>query len=113
MRNFDWNLRRQVKLLILAIVVGLAFSYCVEAEAASAVTANSTLACVTKDEYSEAVQFIINEDMASLRAYIERGRCIILKAGVQVTITDAGFLVHEFVVQGVKLYTARENLRLR
>lgn len=82
------------------------------ASAQSAMTTKGTLACASKQWLDDAMDFAIAKDMDSLQAYISGGRCIILKEGLRVTITDAGFLTHEFVVQGIKLYTPRENLRL-
>lgn len=96
------------KLIILACLLLPAL-----ASASPATTTPSTLACTTKAYYSNAIDFIIAKDMGSLEAYINQNKCIVLKGGLRVTITDAGFMTHEFVIQGITLYTASENLKLR
>ena len=62
----------------------------------------------------EALSFAVANDKASIKAYKQSGKCFFpLKGGLNVTITDVGFSVHEFVFQGTKLYAPAEALMRR
>lgn len=80
--------------------------------AAQAVTTGGYLACLSEQWLDDIITFAVSKDTASVNAYMESGKCIVVKAGLKVTLTDAGWTVHEFVFQGVRFWTPVEGLKL-
>jgi len=73
-------------------------------------TKSGYIACRSSDLLKDVFAFLRTEDRSSLNAYLQSGRCIALKDGVEVTVTDWGFATTEFVYQGTKYYTPTEAL---
>ncbi len=85
----------------------------VDAQANAATTKGGHAACLTKQWYEDMIQFVAQGDRASFNAYIEARRCVVVKAGLRVSVVEwPGMFggTAAFVYQGVKLWTAREAL---
>ncbi len=100
-----------MKITILTTLLVLALLPAV-ASAATAVTVAGNIACLSEGELDDAITYAVNKDTASLQSLLDRGRCLILKGGLRVTVTDAGFTKHEFAYRGIKLWTVAEGLRV-
>jgi hypothetical protein len=46
------------------------------------------------------IDFVAQGDRNSFNAYVGSGRCFLLEAGTEVTVTDVGFTTVEFVIRG-------------
>lgn len=78
-----------------------------------AVTNQGCIACLKKEWLNELVSFTLTKDQDSFKAYIAGKKCIALREGLKVTVTEVpGFFnTHAgFVFQGVKFWTIREAL---
>jgi len=95
-------------------VVALLFTilFAARADAAPAVTREGYVACVTEEYLDDFLKYLAADDKYSYMALLERNQCIMLKKGLRVTITDAGFTRHEFSYRGVKLWTVAEALKV-
>ena len=86
----------------------------VVASTTTSTTKAKYFACLSRDELEDMLSFASANDLASGQALIDRGRCVVLKAGVPVTVTGtAGFGKVEFVVKGepsVHFYAPREAI---
>ena len=92
-------------LIILAITTP---AYCM-----SGTTVGGQIACTQKGWYNDMVQFVAAEDKESFKNYINRKRCVILKKGLHVTVTDSPGMfggTTGFVFHGYKFWTAREAI---
>ena len=70
-------------------------------------------ACRSREWWDDLVSSQVQGDRDSFSAYIDSGRCVVLKSGAKVTITDYPGLFGgtvEFVVRGVKLWGPREGI---
>lgn len=70
-------------------------------------------ACLTEALLDDFVTFATAGDTANMNAYLQSQRCISLRGGITVTITERSGLLGAkvaFVFQGVKLWTVREAL---
>lgn len=77
----------------------------------AATTVEGYVACLTEEWLDDIVSFSVAKDHGSIQAYLDQDKCVILRGGLRVTITDAGFTKHEFSYMGLKLYTVREGLK--
>ena len=77
----------------------------------SGVSTGGHTACFKKSWYKEAVSFVVAGDMDSFESYFDTKKCLSLKEGIKVTITESPGIfggTTGFVFRGVKLWTARE-----
>lgn len=79
--------------------------------AASYRTVGGQIACLSEEWLDDMFSFVAAKDMGSFEAYIDSQRCLILKAGLPLTITDFGFTVHEIVISGIKLWVPIEAVK--
>lgn len=85
----------------------------VHAYAFSAVTKDGYVACLKKEWLEDVVSFVSAKDKASFQSYIDSQKCIAIKGGLRVTVTESPGMfgrTAEFVYKGVKLWTIREGL---
>lgn len=96
------------------LIIGLAG--CLISQAAIALPATTkehSVACRTKSQIEDMTSFRAADDRASFNAYLNSGKCIVIKGGRKVTVTDSpGFMggYAGFVYKGVKLWTTRGGL---
>lgn len=96
---------------LIVFVIFIIFSS--QAHAISATTNDGHAACFKKEWLDDVVNFIIAKDMGSFQAYLDSKKCIILKKGLRVTVTESPGMFGSkagFVFNGVKLWTVREGL---
>lgn len=96
--------------LILLIVSVLISS---QVHAMSGITTGGHVACLKKEWLDDVTSFVIAKDMDSLQAYLDTDKCIVLKKGLRVTVTEPPGMfggTSGFVYKGFKLWTYREAL---
>jgi hypothetical protein len=76
----------------------------------AATTVEGVAACRSQEWLNDVVAFSAAKDYGSIQAYLDQKKCVVMKGGLRVTITDVGFATHEFVYMGTKLYTIRKGL---
>jgi len=94
--------------LIFIVVFGLMSN---QVYALSAISKGGHTACLKKEWLNDIMSFSIAKDYDSLQAYLDSQKCIVLKKGLRVTITESpGMLggTTGFVFKGIKLWTVRE-----
>ena len=94
--------------LIFLVVFGLISS---QAHAMSATTKGVHTACLKKEWLDDVISFIVAKDMDSFQSYLDSKKCIVLKKGLKVTITEFPGMfggTAGFVFKGIKLWTVRE-----
>jgi len=89
--------------------------FSVKAYAQTATTGKHCIACLTAELYEDILKFSYAEDAKSAKAYIDSGKCFILKEGIKVTITKPPKSIFfdkklEFAYKGIKLWTNSGNL---
>jgi hypothetical protein len=98
------------KFLVLAsLVSSLAFSCLCFGET----TKDGYPACLTKEWLDDLIVFVAADDVKSINAYISMKRCVVLKGGIKVTVTDSSGLIGtqtQFAYMGIKFWTLREGL---
>lgn len=70
-------------------------------------------ACFTREWLDNFITFANADDTGSIQAYLDQQRCLNLRAGITVTVTDAPGVfgsVVGFTFQGVELFAPREAL---
>ena len=99
------------KLILIIVICGLNPINAIAL--GSATTEGGHIACVKKEWFADIMKFIVAEDKASVQAYLDANKCIILKKGLKVTITESpgafGTKVG-FAISGIKLWSVREAL---
>ncbi|MGM0984856.1 MAG: hypothetical protein ACQEXG_15775 [Pseudomonadota bacterium] len=83
------------------------------AHAMPAVTKAGHVACLSEQWYKDMVSFVAAEDMQSFQAYIDMKRCVLVKDGLRVTVTQSPGMfggTAGFVFRGQRFWTAREAL---
>jgi hypothetical protein len=97
-----------------ATACGLAIWLSVSTAYAMPATTNpGYVACRTESQLDEFISFVVAKDQGSMNAYLNNRKCVSMKAGLKVTVTDSpGFLGGKagFVFRGVKMWTVREAL---
>jgi len=99
-----------MKQIILAIVLGFLST---QAYALSGTTKGGHTACLKKQWLDDVISFVVAKDMDSFQAYLDSKKCIVLKEGLRVTVTDSPGMfggTAGFVFKGIKLWTVREAL---
>ena len=84
-----------------------------QAHAMSGITTGGHAACLKEEWLDDVTSFVIAKDMDSFQAYLDSNKCVILKKGLRVTVTDSPGMFGGkagFVFKGVKLWTYREAL---
>jgi len=77
----------------------------------SAISVKKLPACLSEEWIDDMMGFAQVRDYKSWDSYLEMNRCVILRLGLKVTVTNAGLIKHEFVYEGLKMWTPREALR--
>jgi len=96
--------------LIFILIFGLITS---QVYAFSAVTKGKVPVCLKKEWMNDMLSFLNSGDEDSFMAYQDTKKCIMLKKGLRVTVTDPPGMfdgIAEFVVKGLKFWTVREEL---
>jgi hypothetical protein len=99
-----------MKRLILVLIIVLIST---QADALSGITKGGHVACLRKEWLNDVISFVVAKDMASFQAYLDSNKCIILKKGLRVTVTESPGMfggTTGFVAQGIKFWTVREAL---
>jgi len=99
-----------MKKLIIIIALVLLTS---QAYAMPATTKGGGAACIKKEWLNDMFSFVAAGDKASFQAYMNSKKCIILKKGLRVTVTESPGMfggTAGFVFRGYKFWTARESL---
>lgn len=95
-------------LFLLFFLVGNA-----HADALSAKTVEGYAACSKKEWLDDMSAFAARNDQAGFQAYLDAGKCVLLKSGLNVTVTQSPGLLGtqaEFDYKGTKFWTVREAL---
>src|SRR5688572_5636303 len=98
--------RGAMRTLLIIAIGGAAFvvqAGTVDAQAATTVA--DYPACLTKEWLDDFQSFALAKDMASADAYVRDKKCIVVRGGLQVTITDLGVIKSEFAYNGFKFWT--------
>lgn len=83
------------------------------ADALSAKTVEGYAACSKKEWLDDMSAFAAKNDQAAFQAYLDTGKCVLLKSGLNVTVTRSPGLLGtqaEFAYKGAKFWTVREAL---
>lgn len=99
---------------ILCLIIGTILLLPGQAFAVRATTVGDSVACLSKESRQEMQQFVISKDKDSFTAYINSGKCIIMKDGIDVTVIDMPGMfggITSFIYQGIKFWTTRNGLR--
>ncbi|SEH08108.1 hypothetical protein [Candidatus Venteria ishoeyi] len=99
-----------MKKLIVAIVLGFLST---QVYALSGTTKGGHAACLKKQWLDDVVSFVVAKDMDSFQAYLDSKKCIVLKKGLRVTVTESPGMfggTAGFVFKGIKFWTVREAL---
>jgi len=84
------------------------------AYAMSGTTKSGYAACVSEEYLDDFISFAVAKDYGSIQAYLDTQKCIELKQGLRVTVTDSPGMFGGktgFVIKGIKLWTVREGLQ--
>lgn len=100
------NMNRSVLFIAFVVVFGNVL--------ASAATTNSGYpACLKKEWLDDLVQFSISKDNNSWKAYMNSGKCLMMKGGLKVTVTESPGVfggTTGFIFEGTKAWTLREAI---
>lgn len=95
------------------IIFAVALLWASSAHALVGTTVDGFAACFSKSDVEDLVKYSVAKDQASFNALLAAKRCIILKGGVTVTITESpgvfGTLT-QFAIEAVKMWTVREGI---
>lgn len=82
-----------------------------QAWALKATTVENICACHNRGDVEDMVRFANAGDEDSFGAYVRAGKCITMRGGIDVTVTETTFGGYsEFVFRGLKLWTIRHGL---
>jgi len=99
-----------MKKVIFIVLFGLIST---QAYALPGTTKGGYVACTTEKLLDDIVSFVTAKDKDSFEAYVNANKCIILKKGLNVTVTDSPGVFGSkagFVFKGIKLWAQREAL---
>lgn len=97
------------KIVLATISAALSFP----AFGMSGTTNDGYVACLSEALLDDVTKFVTANDKASLQAYLDSKKCIIIKGGLKVTVTESPGMFGGktgFVFQGLKLWTYREAI---
>lgn len=100
-----------MKNFVLAIVLG---SLSTQAIALSGTTKGGYAACLKKQWAHDLTRFVVAKDKDNFKSYIDSKKCIILRKGLRVTVTESPGVfggTAGFVVKVIKFWAAREALK--
>lgn len=95
--------------MILALALTAAM-----APAHSAETVGGKVACLSSEWLDDFVKFAVADDMASIQAYMDQQKCMVINDGLKVTVLEyPGMLGGQWLVsfRGTKFYVQREGIR--
>lgn len=98
---------------ILYLVITIILFSTGQAFAIKATTVENGIACLSKESLQEMQQFSISKDQDNFTAYIQSGKCIIMKAGLDVTVIDPPGMfggMTTFIFKGIKFWTFKHSL---
>ena len=78
-----------------------------------ATTVGGHIACLKKEWLDDIISFVVAKDSDSGQAYLNSKKCIVLKKGIRVAVTESPGMFGGtvgFVAKGVKLWSVREAL---
>ena len=105
---------RQTKMKKLKLMLSITFVFVFsQAHAMSGITTGGHAACLKKEWLDDVTKFVVAKDIDSFQAYLDSNKCIILKKGLRVTITESPGMfggTADFVFKGIKMWTYREGL---
>lgn len=97
------------KVLVFAFLLALSSP----ALALPGTTKGGHVACIKEQWLNNMVAFVASGDRASFAAYIEQKRCVVMKSGLKVTVTDGPGMFGGkagFIFRGTKFWTVREAI---
>jgi len=80
-----------------------------------ATTKPNQFACFSMGAVEDMIDFVAQGDRTSFNTYVHSGRCFLMEAGMEVTVTDVGWTTVEFVVRGKpgeKLWAVRGAIEI-
>lgn len=82
--------------------------------AASGTTKSGYIACTTEQHLDDVMSFAVNNDTASVNAYISSYKCVSLRGGLNVTIMDTTWTGKiQFAFEGTMMWTVSEAVYFR
>jgi hypothetical protein len=99
-------------------VLGLALAAVLSMQTVTAdqVTEGKFYSCLSTQWLDEFTDFAVRNDVDSMRGYLERKRCLLLKPDLPVTLADDAD-PHapraEFMIQGIRFYAPSEEIGFR
>jgi hypothetical protein len=78
-------------------------------------TIGGNIACISEQYLDDMTQFYLNKDKGSFQAYIDGGKCVVMKENLPITVMGrSGFMWSktEFVFKGVRFWSASEAIKL-
>ena len=95
------------KLIVILIIVLMSAN----ANAQSATTNENYIACTSERYYEDMMAFVGAGDTASFEVYRAANKCLILKAGMTVTVIDRSLFGPTVIMyKGVKLWTVGDAI---
>ena len=89
---------------------------CDKAIADDQVTEGKYFSCLSAQWLTDFTSFVVNQDDANIRAYLDGNRCLLLKPNLPVIVTqDPGALgtTTAFTIQGIEFFAPSEEVVLR
>lgn len=77
------------------------------------ITKENYVACLKKQWIEDIVSFLTTLDEGSFNAYIDTKKCIMMKPGLRVTVTEWPGMFGsyaEFIFEGTRFWTVRKGL---
>lgn len=99
---------------VLGFALGAVLS--VQTMAADQVTEGKFYSCLSTQWLDEFTDFAIQNDVDSMRVYLERKRCLLLKPDLPVTLADDADPLApraEFMIQGIRFYAPSEEITFK
>lgn len=99
---------------VLGFALGAVLS--MQTMAADQVTEGKFYSCLSTQWLDEFTDFAIQNDVDSMRIYLERKRCLLLKPDLPVTLADDADPLAprtEFMIQGIRFYAPSEEISFK
>ncbi len=100
--------RHKKAIIFIAIMTFSCIAYSMPA-----ITTEGSVACLKEEWIKDMVSFVAAKDTVNFTIYIEQNKCIVMREGLTVTVTDSPGLLGrytEFVYDGIKFFTYRDAL---